>query len=88
MLHSKIHWPDSAVLEYWPFAMDHAVYLWNALPRKDTFLLPSKLYTINVDYIYLQHSHVSQCPVYILDPQLQNVKNIPKWKMHSMRLLP
>jgi hypothetical protein len=27
MLHSIIHWPDSADLELWLFAMDHAVYL-------------------------------------------------------------
>jgi hypothetical protein len=45
MLHSIIHWPDSADLELWPFAMDHTVYLWNSLPRKDTFLSPNKLYT-------------------------------------------
>jgi GAG-pre-integrase domain len=45
MLHSIIHWPDSANLELWPFAMDHAVYQWNSLPRKDTFLSPNKLYT-------------------------------------------
>jgi hypothetical protein len=27
MLHSIIHWPDSADLELWPFEMDHKVYL-------------------------------------------------------------
>jgi hypothetical protein len=54
MLHSIIHWPDSANLELWPFAMDHAVYLWNSLPRKDTFLSPNELYTEihNVDYTH------------------------------------
>jgi hypothetical protein len=87
MLHSIIHWPDSANLELWPFAMDHAVYLWNSLPRKDSFLSPNKLYTKihNVDYTHLQRSHVWGYPVYVLDPKLQDGKKIPKWKMHARR---
>jgi hypothetical protein len=85
MLHSIIHWPDSANLELWLFAMDHAVYLWNSLPRKDTFLSPNKLYTRihNVDYTHLQRSHVWGCTIYVLDPKLQDSKKIPKWKMRA-----
>jgi hypothetical protein len=73
MLHSIIHWPDSADLELWPFAVDHTVYLLNTLPRKDTFLLPNELYTKihTVDYTHLQRSQVWGCPVYVLDPKLQ-----------------
>jgi hypothetical protein len=82
ILHSIIHWPDSADLELWPFAMDHTVYLWNTLPRKDTFLLPKELYTKihNVDNTHLQRVHVWGCPVYIVDLKLQDGKKIPKWK--------
>jgi hypothetical protein len=29
--------------------------------------------------LYLQHQHVWGCPVYVLDPRLQDGKKIPKW---------
>jgi hypothetical protein len=84
MLHSIIHWPDSANLELWLFAMDHTVY---SLPRKATFLSPNELYTRihNVYYTHLQCSNVWGCPVYVLDSKLQDGKKIPKWKMHARR---
>jgi hypothetical protein len=37
----------------------------------------------NVDYTDLQRSHVWGCPVYVLDPKLQDGKEIPKWKMRA-----
>ena len=40
LLHAVIMWPDAADLELWPFALSHAVYLWNNLPRKDHGLSP------------------------------------------------
>jgi GAG-pre-integrase domain len=45
MLHSIIHWPDAADLQLWQFAMDHAVYIWNLLPHKETFVSPDELYS-------------------------------------------
>jgi hypothetical protein len=87
MLHSIMHWPDAANLELWPFAMDHAVYLWNHLPRKDTLIAPEELFTgvQSVNYELLQRSHVWGCPAYVLDPALQDGKKLPKWKVHSRR---
>jgi hypothetical protein len=87
MLHSIIHWPDAADIELWPFAMDHAVYLWNSLSRKDTLLSPDELFTgvHHTDYSHLQRAHVWGCPVYVLDPKLQDGKKIPKWKTRSRR---
>jgi hypothetical protein len=32
-------------LDLWPFAMEHAVYLWNHLPKKDSLLAPVELFT-------------------------------------------
>ena len=29
VLHAALHWPDQADLALWPFALNHAVYLWN-----------------------------------------------------------
>ena len=32
MLHAALHWPDQADVKLWPFAMKHAVHIWNHLP--------------------------------------------------------
>jgi hypothetical protein len=40
LLHMSLHWPEQADLELWPFAMEHAAYLWNHLPRSYTRLSP------------------------------------------------
>ena len=44
MLHPFIHWPDQANLALWPFALDHAIYLWNNLPSKEMRLSPLELF--------------------------------------------
>ena len=81
MLHSILHWPESANLELWPFAMAHAVYLWNHIPRKDIKKSPYELFTKSVmpSEMYLQRQHVWGCPTYVLDPKLQDGKKLPKW---------
>ena len=30
---AAIHWPDEVNLDLWPMALDHAVYVWNHLPK-------------------------------------------------------
>jgi len=87
MLHATLMWPDSANLELWPFAMDHAVYLYNHMPRPDTFKAPIELFskTAFSDYTHLHRLHVFGCPVYVLDPKLQDEKKLPKWNPRSRR---
>jgi hypothetical protein len=88
LLHFVLHWPQQANENLLPFFVDHAVYLWNNLPsRNNSQIAPKELFT-NVafdDYRHLQRSHVIGCPVFVLDPQLQDSKKIPKWNMRSRR---
>ena len=79
LLHSILHWPESANLELWHFAMAHAVYLWNLLPRKDIKKSPYKVFTMSVMpcKMYLQRQHVWGCPTYVLDQKLQDGKKLP-----------
>jgi hypothetical protein len=88
LLHFVLHWPQQANENLWPFFVDHAVYLWNNLPsRNDPQVSPKELLT-NItydDYRHLQRSHVIGCPVFVLDPKLQDSKKIPKWSMRSCR---
>ena len=86
LLHAVISWPDSADLSLWPFAFEHAVYLWNHLPRHDSLLSPAELFSATKDSNNrLQRSHVWGCPVYVLDPKLQDGKKLPKWNPRSRR---
>ena len=87
LLHSIIHWPESANVELWPFAMDHAVYIWNNLPGKRNKLAPIEILSHSKfdNYLHLQRAHVWGCPVYVLDPAIQDGKKLPKWKPRSRR---
>jgi hypothetical protein len=87
MLHSIIMWPDQADLALWPFALDHAVYLWNNMPQRESRMSPLELFTGQKfpSYDHLQRLHVWGCPVYVLDPKLQDGKKIPKWQPRACR---
>jgi hypothetical protein len=81
LLHAVIHWPSSANLELWPFAVQHAIFIWNHLPRQGTRLSPLEIFTrstvSNVPGL-LSRMHVWGCPVYVLDPKIQDGKKLPK----------
>jgi hypothetical protein len=87
LLHSILMWPDQANLSLWPFALDHAVYLWNNIPNEPSSLAPIKLFTRTcfTHYTHLRCLHVWGCPVYVLDPKLQDGHKIPKWSPRSRR---
>jgi hypothetical protein len=87
LLHAMLHWPDEVSLDLWPFALDHAIYLWNHLPREDTGLSPIEMYTgqVFVNYDFLLSVQVFGCPAYVLDPKLQDGKKLPKWVPRTRR---
>ena len=85
MLHQVLHWPQHADLKLWPFALEHAVHIWNHLPRPDSRLSPIEIFTGSKAPTHesLSHLHVWGCPTYVLDPKLQDGKKLPKWKPRS-----
>lgn len=87
MLHYILHWPQEAHLELWPFAVDYAVWLWNHLPDTTTRLSPIEVFTSATfpDYKHLQRTRVFGCPVFVLDPTLQDAKKLPKWQKRSWK---
>jgi len=87
MCHATIMWPDQANLELWPFAMDHAVYVYNNLPKPDHKRSPIELLSksFQSDYNHLHRLHVFGCPCYVLDPKLQDGHKIPKWNPRARR---
>jgi hypothetical protein len=85
LLHAILHWPDEVALDLWPFALDHAIYLWNHLPNDHTGIAPVEIFTGQVfdDFDFLKSIQVFGCPCYVLDPKLQDGKKLPKWAPHS-----
>jgi hypothetical protein len=85
LLHSSLHWPEVADLKLWPFALDHAIFLWNNMPHRDTRLAPIEVFTSTKfqNYKHLERCHVWDGPVFVLDPALQDGKKIPKWNPRS-----
>jgi hypothetical protein len=87
LLHQALHWPDESRLDLWPFALEHAVYLWNHLPRKDSLIAPVELFTGSTfdNFAHIAKARVWGCPVYVLDPNLQDGNKISKWNPRSRR---
>jgi hypothetical protein len=48
LLHAILHWPNEVNLDLWPFAMDHAVCLWNHLPDVHMGIAPIELYWADI----------------------------------------
>ena len=85
LVHLLIHWPTEFKADLWPFAMEHAVYLWNHLPKESTGLSPFEHFTSQKQHHddIITRSKVLFCPVYVLDPTLQDGKRLPKWTKRS-----
>ena len=81
MLHSAYHWPQHASIKLWPMAINYAVWVFNHLPRIDTGLCPDEMWSQSrTTHDDLRRAHVWGCPVYVLEPELQDGKKIPKWQ--------
>ena len=80
MLHLAYHWPQHASIKLWPMAINYAVWVYNHLPRVDTGLCPDEMWSQSwTSHDDLRRAHVWGCPVYVLEPELQDGKRIPKW---------
>ena len=87
LLHFAVHWPQAATTNLWPFAVDHAIYIWNRLPNPKHRISPMEHFTSTAypDHNHLKRLHVFGCPVFVLDAKLQDGKKIPKWQRRSRR---
>ena len=76
MLHQLLHWPEAFDEAYWPFAMEQAVHIWNNLPREDSGLTPTELFTgiKQPENGAILRARVWGCPSWVLDPTLQDGK--------------
>ena len=73
MIHILLLWNEcgSDDITLWPFAVQHAAWLYNRLPNQVSGLTPLEILTgTHSDHRDLLRTHVWGYPVYILDPQL------------------
>jgi hypothetical protein len=88
LLHLKLHWPDEFSADLWPFALDYAVHVYNHFPPRGKPINPTPMEVFcgtKVSCKILRRLRVFGCPGYILDPRLQDGKNIPKWEPRSRK---
>ncbi len=80
MLHALLHWPDQFDAALWPMALEHAVYMYNRMPNHHHKYAPLELFTgTNLrSYATLQQARVWGRSVYVLYPNLQDGKKLPK----------
>ena len=87
MMHLLLHWPEVFHVNLWPFAMNYAKYIWIHMPRVRNGLSPLELFTRikKHDNTALLRARVWGCPVYVLDPKLQDGKKLPKWNKRARK---
>ena len=84
MLHQALLWTKQFDMRIWPFFLDHAAHLYNHLHNPYSTMAPLELYTgSKLDKYTLRNEKVWGCPVYGLDPKLQDRKKLSKWDQQS-----
>ena len=84
LLHSALRWKDGPIdSTFWPFAVRYATYIYNHCPDSSGTCPADRFYGITVPRHKLLDLHCWGCPVYVLDPTLQQGRKLPKWQPRS-----
>ena len=87
MVHASVHWPCDGAddIRLWAFAVLHAAWLYNRLPNKNlAWRSPLEVFTkTQSDHRDLLRAHVWGCPVFVLEPRLQDGQKIPKFNRRA-----
>jgi transposase InsO family protein len=84
MLHATMRWPKRSFLDLWPLAIQYAVWVHNRLPPNGAGWAPEELWSRTKQReSHLSRAHTFGCPVYVLDPKLQDGGKIPKWNSRA-----
>ena len=84
MIFAALRWPEHNDRDLWPLALSHAVHLHNELPSSTSRLTPHEVWTKSKSsFSALVNAHPWGCPVYVLQPRLQDGGKVPKWEPRS-----
>lgn len=79
LLHAIHRWPGTVHPSLWPFALRHAAYVRNHLPRETNQPCPLAKFAGSAVDANLRDIHTFGAPTFVLDSALQQGKSIPKW---------
>ena len=86
LLHSALHWKEGPIdSSFWPFAVRYACYLFNHCPDSSGTCPADRFHGTLTPRHKLLDFHSWGCPVYVLDPKLQQGRKLPKWQPRSRR---
>jgi hypothetical protein len=77
LIHAMLSWPDIIQENLWPFAMQLAADVHNSTPTLSG-LTPEEIFTGVKGRNRLQDFHTFGCPIFVLDPSLQQGHKIPR----------
>jgi hypothetical protein len=84
MIYAALRWPEHNHRDLWPLALSHAVHLHNETPSLSSRLAPNELWSRSKSsFSSLVNAHPWGCPVYVLQPRLQDGGKVPKWEPRS-----
>jgi len=83
LIHAMVSWPDNISEQFWPIALQLAMDLHNNIPIS-CGLSPSEIFSgVKSTSNQLCDFHPFGCPIFVLDPSLQQGHKIPCWKPRS-----
>jgi hypothetical protein len=84
MIYAALRWPEHNQRDLWPLALSHAVSLHNELPTQSSRLTPHEVWSRSKSsFSAVVNAHPWGCPVYVLQPRLQDGGKVPKWEPRS-----
>jgi hypothetical protein len=84
ILHASMHWKDGIDASIWPMAVTYATHIYNSTPKDGVSPLDIFIGSI-VPCCRLMDMHVWGCPVYVLDPKVQQGRKLPRWQPRSRK---
>jgi hypothetical protein len=84
ILHASIHWKDRIDASLWTQVFTYDAHIYNNTP-KDGVCTEDMFTGSVVPHHRLMDLHVWGCPLYVLDPRIQQDKKLPRWEPRSRR---
>jgi hypothetical protein len=76
ILHASMHWKNGIDPSLWPMSVTYATHIYNSNPKYG--ISPLHIFTgIILPRHRLMDMHVWGCPVYVLDPKVQQGRTLP-----------
>ena len=82
-LHAAENWPGTIHTCLWPYALRTANEVYNTIPNNADGTSPIKRFSGSEVAPQLKNHHTFGCPIYMLNPNLQDKKHVPRWESRA-----